>query len=75
MMLEEYNEAEQMELFRRDGVEEGRKEGREEGRKDTTLGFLRHMMEKKNLDIQEAMDLLGIPAEEQSYYINLCENK
>lgn len=67
MMLEEYNEAEQMELFRRDGVEEGRK--------DTTLGFLRHMMEKKNLDIQEAMDLLGIPAEEQSYYINLCENK
>ena len=34
MMLEEYNEAEQMELFRQDGVKEGRKEGRKEGQKE-----------------------------------------
>lgn len=34
MILEEYNEAEQMELFRQDGVKEGREKGRKEGQKE-----------------------------------------
>ena len=67
MMLEEYNEAEQMELFRQDGVKEGRR--------DLMLDHLSALMKKQGLSIQEAMDILDIPAEEQSYYADLYSQR
>ena len=71
MLLEEYNEAEQMELFRRDGIEEGR----EEGRRAALLESLQRLVQLKGMELQEAMDILGIPAEEQPYYVGLCADK
>ena len=40
MLMEEYNEAEVLELTREEGKEEGRKEGREEGREEGQLKML-----------------------------------
>ena len=40
MLMEEYNEAEVLELTREEGKEEGRKEGRKEGRAEGQLKML-----------------------------------
>ena len=64
MMLTEYNEEQAMELFRRDGVEEGRLEGREESR----LEDLRAIMMSLNFTAQQAMDALNVPPCEREKY-------
>jgi len=49
MLLTEYNEAEQMELFKEDGRREGREEGLEEGRAEgqgkTLLESIQNLMD------------------------------
>lgn len=63
MLLTEYNEAEQMELFR----EEGRAEGAESER----INNIRSMMEMLKLSARQAMDALKIPASEQPRYLSM----
>ena len=60
--LYEYDEAEAMELFR----EEGLKEGREE----ITRENLQSLMENLPCDLEEAMCLLKIPEAERNRYRN-----
>ena len=62
MLLTEYDEAEAMELFR----EEGLKEGREE----ITRENLQSLMENLPCDLEEAMCLLKIPEAERNRYRN-----
>ena len=77
MLLTEYNEAETMELFRQDGrkegIKEGKKEGRKEGRKErmdeTRVESIKNVMEGLKYTAQQAMDLLKIPAADQSKYL------
>jgi predicted transposase YdaD len=67
MLLTEYNEAEQMELFR----EEGREEGRAEGAESERINNIRSMMEALTMTAKQAMDVLKIPASEQPKYLSM----
>ena len=66
MLLTEYNEAEEMELYRMscrktalaEGLAEGRAEGRAEGLRDDLVRMMRNL----KLTPQEAMDALEVPA-------------
>ncbi|MDO5295345.1 MAG: hypothetical protein Q4F00_01720 [bacterium] len=55
---------------RREGRSEGRREGRREGRSEGVLHSLRNLMANMHLNVDEAMNALGIPAEEQQQYID-----
>ena len=67
MLLTEYNEAEQMELFR----EEGRAEGRAEGVESERVNNIRSMMETLTMTAKQAMDVLKIPVSEQPKYLSM----
>ncbi len=56
MLLTEYNEAEQMELFKEDGRREGRVEGRAEGIIDTLISLVKDGI----LSIKDAAKRAGI---------------
>ena len=56
MLLTEYNEAEQMELFKEDGRREGRAEGRAEGIIDTLISLVKDGI----LSIKDAAKRAGI---------------
>ena len=66
MLLTEYNEAETMELFKRDYLAEGRAEGQEAER----ISSIRNLMKSLKVSAQQAMMLLGIPEAEQPNYLN-----
>ena len=59
MLLAEYNEAETMELFKKDGE------------RKATLDAVRNLMETLKLTAKQAMDALKIPVSEQSKYMNM----
>ncbi len=61
MLLTEYNEAEAMELFRKDGEKEGIDKTRVES--------IKTVMKKLKYTAQQAMDLLEIPAADQTKYL------
>ena len=65
MLLTEYNEAEAMELFRKDG----RREGEEEGREKTLEKSIRALMKQLHITPARAMELLEIPEEERAKYL------
>ena len=67
MLLTEYDEAQQMELFREEGREEGRVQGREEGR----AGSVATLMETMHVTAQAAMDMLRVPEGERSSLLAL----
>ena len=67
MLLTEYNEAEQMELFK----EDGRKEGRAEGRAEERISSIRALMNTMKWTAKQAMDALGISPVDQSRYISM----
>lgn len=69
MLLTEYNEAEAMELFERDGIKKGRKEGIKEGIELTRVESIRNLMTTLKLNAQQAMDALLIPADDQMKYM------
>ena len=69
MCLTEYNEAETMEMFRK----EGREQGREEGREETTVTHIKDVMESLGFGMEKAMSVLKIPAEKYSMYRLLLE--
>lgn len=66
MLLTEYNEAETMELFKRDYLAEGMAQGQEAER----LSGIRNPMKSLKISAQQAMTLLGIPEAEQTNYLN-----
>ena len=68
------------ELFREDmerelakglaeGIERGMAEGRAEGRRESLRNAVRNLMSNLALTMEQAMDALGIPAEERTQYI------
>lgn len=59
MLLAEYNAAETMELFKKDGE------------RKATLDAVRNLMETLKLTAKQAMDALKIPVSEQSKYMNM----
>ena len=61
MLLTEYNEAETMELFRKDGEKEGVDKTRVES--------IKNLMKTLKLTAQQAMDALLIPPADQSKYL------
>ena len=68
MLLTEYNEAETMEMLKREAREDGLAEGRKEGREEVMLISIRNLMQSLKLSAQQAMDALGIPAAEHARY-------
>ena len=66
MLLTEYNEAETLEMFKRDYLAEGRAEGTETER----LNSIRSIMDSLNISAGEAMTILKIPASEQPKYFD-----
>ena len=61
MLLTEYNEAEQMELFK----EDGRREGRREGEENTLVNSVKKLMANMNWTMEQAMDALSIPKDQR----------
>ena len=66
MLLTEYNEAETLEMFKRDYLAEGRAEGEEHER----LNTIRKLMKSLSMTAQQAMTVLEIPPSEQGKYLN-----
>ena len=60
MLLTEYNEAEQMELFKEDGRREGRAEGEVIGREKGILETLISLVKKGLLSMKDAADQAGV---------------
>ena len=50
------------------GVEQGITQGIEKGKEQTLLESIKNLMETLNLNVQQAMDALKIPKEEQAHY-------
>ena len=69
MMLEEYNEAEQMELFRQDGVKEGRKEGQKEGKILGTIETMRDDGKDDQAIIVRLIKKYGLTEKEAEGYV------
>ena len=65
MLLTEYNEAETMELFKQDGIKEGRREGIEQNR----IESIKNIMESFKVTAQQAMEALKIPVADQAKYL------
>jgi len=68
MLLTEYNEAETMEMFRRDYLAEGIARGRAEGAESERLNSIRSIMDSLKVSAAEAMNILKIPPSEQRRY-------
>ena len=68
MLLTEYNEAETMELFKKEWLAEGRAEGRVEGQDGERVNSIRNLMDSLKLSARQAMELLKIPLAEQGKY-------
>ena len=71
MLLTEYDEVEQMELFKEDGRKEGRAEGRKEMSEEKDLSGIRNLMETLKLTAKQAMDALKIPDDKQAKYTSM----
>lgn len=73
MLLTEYNEAETMELFKRDylaeGMAKGRAEGMAKGQEAERVNSIRNLMRSLKVSAQQAMTFLGIPDSEQHKYL------
>ena len=66
MLLTEYNEAETLEMFKRDYLAEGRAEGEESDR----LNTIRKLMKSLKMTARQAMAVLEIPSSEQEKYLD-----
>ena len=63
MCLTEYNEAETMQMFKEEGIEEGKKEG--------ILVSVRNLMNNMKCSAEQALELIGVPEEERSVYLKM----
>ena len=70
MLLTEYNEAETLEMLKRDYLAEGRAEGRAEGTEAERLNSIRSIMDSLKISAREAMTLLKIPVTDQMKYFD-----
>jgi hypothetical protein len=66
MLLTEYDEAETLEMFKRDYLAEGRAEGEELER----LNSIRKLMKSLKMTARQAMALLEVPTSEQEKYLD-----
>ena len=66
--MEGYDMCKAMDEWEADVRAEGRAEGREEGREQSRIDSIRSIMKNLKLSLQEAMDALSIPLEEQQKY-------
>ena len=67
MLLTEYNEEEVHELFRIEGERIGEARGKEQN----TLAMIRNIMDSMQLSVEDAMNALKIPTEEQEKFKNM----
>ena len=67
MLLTEYNETETMELFR--------KEGREQGIDEANISNIRKIMSKMKFSAAKAMDFMDIPENDQKRYAPLLREE
>ena len=78
MLLTEYDEAETLEMFKRDYLAEGRAEGRAEGLNEglakgeerERINAIRKLMKSLKMTARQAMTVLEIPPSEQGEYLN-----
>ena len=76
MLLTEYNEAEAMELFRRDGYEEGFAEGYAEGLSEgVTALHAKRIMDRLGFTAEQAFEALGVPLEDRSRVLEMLTSK
>jgi predicted transposase YdaD len=54
---------------RLEGRQQGRLEGRQLGKQDAMISSIKNLMASMKFTVEQAMDALGIPQEEQSFYI------
>ena len=59
MLLTEYNEAEVMELFKEEGLAQGREEGRAEGREEAILSAAQNVAAKFHISLDEARAIVA----------------
>lgn len=71
MLLTEYNEAEAMELFRKEGYDEGYAEGYAEGLAETKAGAVSALMAKLGIAAEQALEALNIHGDERELVIKL----
>lgn len=72
----EYDEEKELRLLRqaerqgalKEGIEQGIERGRQQGRQEGIEDVIRSLMENMKLSLNQAMDALNIPAEEQPMY-------
>ena len=74
MTLEEMLKKERKE-GREEGREIGREEGREMGNEEATLRAVENLMDSLGKSAEEAMDLLRVPKEEWSKYLERLQEK
>ena len=65
MCITEYDEVRTMNMFKEEGIEEGRLEGREEEK----VNNIKNLMETLKFTAHQAMDALRIPESEQPKYL------
>ena len=60
-----------LEVGRCEGIREGRKEGQRKGRKEgklkTMVQLVDHLMKHNHMNLEDAMDMLGIASNDQKY--------
>ena len=69
-----YDEEAHMAAIREDSYDDGYGTGYDTGQTDKTLDAVRKMMKKLKLTAEEALDILDVPEEEQSDYLQRLES-
>lgn len=57
------------------GMEKGFEQGMEQGKRNTTLDYIKNLMETVGFTTEQAMDALKIPESEKPKYLALLEEK
>lgn len=75
MSIFEYDEEKELRLLRQAERKGALEEGLEEGRQQGIESGIRSLMENMKLSLNQAMDVLNIPSEEQPIYAARIHNK
>ena len=58
----------------KEGIKEGREEGIKEGEENAAILYIKDIMKKLKYSVEQAMDLLNIPADKRAMYSKLIAN-
>ena len=58
---------------RAEGRREGRREGRKEGQRDERVAILRRLVTQSQIPVEQALEMIGIPQEEQPSYKKMLQ--